>query len=115
MRIFATDKKTGEREEITDLYWFEENGVHDFSGKGHHTDYIFEFKAKEQDVILEIGETYRFKQYKDTVFYLQEVAISRDEIRPVLISEELFISRHKLPYEKMYDAIMRRKGIDNTK
>lgn len=30
MKIFVTNKQTGERFEITDLYWFEENGVHDF-------------------------------------------------------------------------------------
>ena len=28
-------------EEISDLYWFEENGVHDFGGEGHHGDYVF--------------------------------------------------------------------------
>ena len=31
--IFVTDEG-GNRREITDLYWFEENGVHDFSGEG---------------------------------------------------------------------------------
>lgn len=30
VKIYATDKNTGQRKEITDLYWFEENGVHDF-------------------------------------------------------------------------------------
>lgn len=35
IKIFATDLKTDERLEITDLYWFEENGVHDFSGEAH--------------------------------------------------------------------------------
>ena len=32
IRIFATDQD-GEREEITDLYWFEVNGVHDWDGQ----------------------------------------------------------------------------------
>jgi hypothetical protein len=31
IRIFVTDKE-GYKEEITDMYWFEENGVHDLSG-----------------------------------------------------------------------------------
>ena len=41
-RIFAIDEK-GIEEEITDLYWFEENGVHDFSGDGPYTKYKFRF------------------------------------------------------------------------
>ena len=32
IRIFATDTKTSDRREITDLYWFEENGIRDWSG-----------------------------------------------------------------------------------
>ena len=36
MRIFATDQN-GNKQEITDLYWFEENYVHDFSGHGRFT------------------------------------------------------------------------------
>ncbi len=33
----------GERKEITDLYWFEENGVHKFGGTGTWGEkYIFE-------------------------------------------------------------------------
>jgi len=34
IQIFATNLKTGVREEITDLYWFEEEGIHDFNGMG---------------------------------------------------------------------------------
>ena len=30
LKIYAIDKRTEEREEITDLYWFEENHVHSF-------------------------------------------------------------------------------------
>lgn len=29
VKIYATDKSTGQRKEITDLYWFEQNGIHD--------------------------------------------------------------------------------------
>ena len=36
MKIFATDRN-GYREEITDLFWFEENYVHDFSDHGRFT------------------------------------------------------------------------------
>ncbi len=42
VQIIAIEKKTGERTEITSLYWFEEEGVHDFDGRGHHYDYDFE-------------------------------------------------------------------------
>lgn len=41
IKLFATDE-TGKREEITDLYWFEENGVHDFGGEGHFHRYRIE-------------------------------------------------------------------------
>lgn len=42
IQIFATDLSTNERFEITDLYWFEENGVHDFDREGHFHDFRFE-------------------------------------------------------------------------
>lgn len=42
IQIFAINDK-GNREEITDLYWFEENYVHNFEGRGLHANYIFEF------------------------------------------------------------------------
>ena len=32
--LFAENEREGRRE-ITDLYWFEEEGIHDWSGKGH--------------------------------------------------------------------------------
>jgi len=42
-RIFATDSK-GEEQEITDLYWFEENGVHDWVGETYTREkYKFRF------------------------------------------------------------------------
>ena len=43
VRIFATSKNTGERFEIPDQYWFEENGVHDWHGQGHWDNFTFEF------------------------------------------------------------------------
>jgi hypothetical protein len=43
IKIFATNTTTGERFEIPDLYWFEENGVHDWSGQGHNESFTFEF------------------------------------------------------------------------
>lgn len=41
--IIATYKDTGDYQEITDLYWFEENGVHDLLGNGHSDYYWFDF------------------------------------------------------------------------
>ena len=38
VKIYATNKKTGHRQEVDDLYWFEENGVHDLTGEGHYGD-----------------------------------------------------------------------------
>ena len=42
IRIFATSATTGERFQISDLYWIEENGVQDWNGQGH--DYKFTFE-----------------------------------------------------------------------
>jgi len=42
VQIFAINKESGEKEKITDLYWFEESGVHNFEGIGLSADYIFE-------------------------------------------------------------------------
>lgn len=42
IQICATDKDTGESFDIDDLYWFEENGVHDWSGDAHHGNYLLE-------------------------------------------------------------------------
>ena len=42
IQIFATNKN-GKRFEIKDLYWFEEEGVHTFEGKGSYgQDFVFE-------------------------------------------------------------------------
>lgn len=41
VQTFATDKY-GDREEITDLYWFEEEGIHDWHGDGHNGSYRIE-------------------------------------------------------------------------
>jgi len=44
VRIFVTDEG-GVEYEITDLYWFEENGVHTFDGEGSHGEkYKFRFE-----------------------------------------------------------------------
>lgn len=45
--IVAHNKKTGEKTPITDLYWFEENGVSNFNGDGFYADYTFTLEAKE--------------------------------------------------------------------
>jgi len=41
LQFFATDEQ-GSRQEIADLYWFEEAGVHDWSGEGHGVTYQLE-------------------------------------------------------------------------
>ena len=41
LKIYSVDEK-GNRFEITDLYWFEEQGVHSFDGEGFHEKYRFE-------------------------------------------------------------------------
>ena len=40
LKFRAWDKRNKEMEQCHDLYWFEENGVHDSSGEGHNSDYI---------------------------------------------------------------------------
>lgn len=40
-KIVAVDQQTGEQEIISDLYWFEENGVKDWGGEGHLVSYDF--------------------------------------------------------------------------
>lgn len=50
IQIFATDLQTNERIEITDLYFFEEEGIHDFSGAAFYTTYIFEIYINGEKV-----------------------------------------------------------------
>jgi hypothetical protein len=52
MKIFVIDNKTNEREEITDLYWFEENFVHSFYEHLSASWYRFEFEIEDKDVII---------------------------------------------------------------
>jgi hypothetical protein len=42
IEIYAISKKTNERIKIEDLYWFEENGIHDFSGKASYDEFTYE-------------------------------------------------------------------------
>lgn len=41
IKIFAINKE-GERHEITNLYWFEGEGVRDFNGEAFYDSYTFE-------------------------------------------------------------------------
>lgn len=50
IQIFATDETTQERFEITDLYWFEENGIHDFGGESHYHKFTFEIFVNKVQV-----------------------------------------------------------------
>ena len=40
LKFRAWDKQHKEMEQCHDLYWFEENGVHDSSGEGHNSSYV---------------------------------------------------------------------------
>lgn len=51
MKIFAIDKD-GNREEITDLFWFEETSVHDFNGEGAYGPYRYEFELEPGDIVI---------------------------------------------------------------
>ena len=45
IKIFWRSPDESEWHEIKDLYWFEENGVRDFDGEGHHYErYLFKFE-----------------------------------------------------------------------
>lgn len=44
----ATNRRTGEVIGITDLYWFEEEGVRDMEGNGVHASYDLQFVWNEQ-------------------------------------------------------------------
>jgi len=54
MKLLATHIKTGERFEVTDLFFFEEEGIHDFNGDGFYEKYTFEFIVEMNDKIKEI-------------------------------------------------------------
>ena len=51
IEIFATDE-SGNRFQVTDLYWFEENGVHWFDGEGHFAAYEIEVLIDGKKVTL---------------------------------------------------------------
>ena len=40
LKFRAWDKRNKEMEQCHDLYWFEENGVHDSSGEGHNSSLV---------------------------------------------------------------------------
>ena len=74
MKVYLSvvNTKTGIEEPITDLYWFEENGVHDFDGEGHFSQYKFRmnlvdefthFEEKDMEVTLS-GKLLTGKAYK---------------------------------------------------
>lgn len=51
MRLFAINKKADERMPITDLYWFEEEGVHDFAGETYEQ-FRFELELDSGEVVV---------------------------------------------------------------
>ncbi len=56
LRIYAIDR-SGYREEITDLYWFEERGVHDWGGEGSYDQYSFELFLDGEPIYLKVVGT----------------------------------------------------------
>ena len=72
MRIYATSKKHGDMFEITDLYWFEENGVHDFDGVGTYDRYSFTFDSRNREVCEVCG-----REANNMVQDLREVPYSK--------------------------------------
>ena len=79
MKVYLSviNTKTGVEEPIEDLYWFEENGVHDFDGEGHYSRYKFRmnlvdefthYEEKDMEVTLSgnllKGESYKPKGAK---------------------------------------------------
>lgn len=61
MKLSAIDEN-GEYQEITDLYWFEENGVHDFDGEGHWHKYRFTMETNGIIFVIEKDAVFKFKQ-----------------------------------------------------
>jgi hypothetical protein len=50
IKLFATPEDGGVKEEITNLYWFERNGVKDFSGKGRQGNWKMEIVIDDEMV-----------------------------------------------------------------
>lgn len=61
IEIYATDKN-GNRDKITDLYWFEEEGVHDWGGQAHYDKYTFEIFIDGK--LVWNSKDGKYKQYK---------------------------------------------------
>lgn len=80
----AFDTRHKEMETVEDLYWFEENGVHDSGGNGHHADYILraftglydvtgKLKVYHKDIVEYEGWLYVVEwDYVNTGFYLAD-------------------------------------------
>lgn len=64
MKITAIDKKTGERTEINDLYWFEKKGVHDFDGYGFYDEFDFEFDVENALPVMTKYEAQKWAREK---------------------------------------------------
>lgn len=52
IRLFALSHKTGEKEEITNLYWFMEKGVLNWFGQGYNDRYDFEIVVNDETVAM---------------------------------------------------------------
>ena len=68
LKYRAWNEKCKDMEYIDDLYWFEENGVHDFGGAGHFDDYIIMPSTGEQDKNgkeIYVGDVVQYNTYDD--------------------------------------------------
>lgn len=55
IQIFVIDEDN-DKQEIKDLYWFEENYVHDFNGQGLYENYVIEIYVDDVIVYSSKGE-----------------------------------------------------------
>lgn len=68
LKYRAWNEKCKEMEYISDLYWFEENGVHDFGGEGHFDNYIIMPSTCESDKNgkeIYVGDIVQYNTYDD--------------------------------------------------
>lgn len=60
IRLFVIDS-SGDKQEITDLYWFEENGVRDFGGDAFYDKYTFTMSIDDgEEVAIESGTPFKW-------------------------------------------------------
>lgn len=82
LKYRAWNKNSKEMEYISDLYWFEESGVHDSSGEGHYDNYIImpfiglldknEQEIYEDDIVEYQEELGKITYHKEEAMFVIE-------------------------------------------